>query len=173
MAAVNVRIDEELKVRADEVFGALNVSATEAITRLYRYVVDHGSLPFDNPLAVLRQMQEEVNKAVGIAIEMNLQRHRLDYMSVADWDAHLVLFSTLIRRLEENTGTLRAACGGTLSCGWENAANSLKGLCWMLSSCTKPVPGGLFFTENLNTPINDLSESYRLICSYPDADDRQ
>lgn len=160
MAAVNIRIDDTLKMQADEVLETLNVSATEAITRLYRYVAENKSLPFDNPLAVLRQLMEAVSGAADVALALKNRHHRENYLTIEYRDASLSIFNDVLRRIEENTGTLSIASGGTLSPGWHNAANSLKGICWMLTLCTKKVPGGLFVFGGIDKPVNDLCDSY-------------
>lgn len=160
MAAVNVRIDDALKSQADEVLETLNVSATEAITRLYRYVVDNKSLPFDNPMAVLRQLKEAVNEAADVALALKNRHHRENHLTLEYRDASLSIFNDVLRRIEENIGTLRIASGGTLSPGWHNASNALKGICWMITLCTNEVPGGVFVFGGIDKPVNDLCDSY-------------
>lgn len=160
MAAVNVRIDDALKAQADDVLETLNVSATEAITRLYRYMVENKSLPFDNPMAVLRQLTEAVNEAADVALALKNRHHRESYLTLEYRDASLAIFNEVLRRIEENTGTLRIASGGKLSPGWHNAANALKGICWMLALCTKEVPGGVFVFGGIDRPVDDLCDSY-------------
>lgn len=66
MPSINVRIEEELKQKADEVMKAAGTTPTAAITLLYQYIAEHGKLPFtvktslstpnDTTLAILREM---------------------------------------------------------------------------------------------------------------------
>ncbi|MBT8500567.1 hypothetical protein DH20_14505 [Pantoea agglomerans] len=42
---LNIRIAEELKKRAEAILASQNISATDAVTSLYRFIVEHGRLP--------------------------------------------------------------------------------------------------------------------------------
>jgi len=44
---IRARVEPELKHQAEEVFSALGMSATEAITLFYRQVALHHGLPFE------------------------------------------------------------------------------------------------------------------------------
>lgn len=46
-AYVNARIDQDLKVKAESVFAAIGVSASQALTMFYRQVVYRRGIPFD------------------------------------------------------------------------------------------------------------------------------
>ena len=45
-AMIRVRVEPELKREAEELFAALEISTTEAITLFYRQVTMHRGLPF-------------------------------------------------------------------------------------------------------------------------------
>lgn len=46
MKSITVRLDEELKSRAENVLDTLDVNPTQAITHLYQYIAVNGRLPF-------------------------------------------------------------------------------------------------------------------------------
>ncbi|HDC4648658.1 TPA: type II toxin-antitoxin system RelB/DinJ family antitoxin, partial [Enterobacter kobei] len=45
MATINVRIDDAIKMTADEVLKNLDVSQTQAITAFYQYIAENKKLP--------------------------------------------------------------------------------------------------------------------------------
>jgi DNA-damage-inducible protein J len=45
-AIINARVEKKLKDRVDDIFGALGLSATEAITLFYKQVELNDGLPF-------------------------------------------------------------------------------------------------------------------------------
>ena len=47
MAQVNIRIDDELKERADTLFDELGLNMTTAFTMFVKAVVRHNGIPFD------------------------------------------------------------------------------------------------------------------------------
>ena len=61
---IRARVEPELKRQAEDLFSALGLSATEAITLFYKQVTMHRGLPFDvrvpNPetIEALRQASE-------------------------------------------------------------------------------------------------------------------
>ena len=65
MASVNVRIDEDLKHAAEQVFSYLGLNPTIAITLFYKQVVRTNSIPFElkaeMPNAETLQAIKEVN----------------------------------------------------------------------------------------------------------------
>lgn len=46
MATINARIDDEIKVQADEVLKILDISQTQAIAAFYQYIAEQKKLPF-------------------------------------------------------------------------------------------------------------------------------
>ncbi|MDR0475351.1 MAG: type II toxin-antitoxin system RelB/DinJ family antitoxin [Treponema sp.] len=47
MAQVNIRIDDELKVRADHIFEELGLNMTTAFTMFIRQTIREGGIPFE------------------------------------------------------------------------------------------------------------------------------
>jgi DNA-damage-inducible protein J len=47
MAQVNIRIDDELKVRADNIFEELGLNMTTAFTMFIRQTIRQGGIPFE------------------------------------------------------------------------------------------------------------------------------
>jgi DNA-damage-inducible protein J len=47
MAQVNIRIDDELKVRADNIFEELGLNMTTAFTMFVRQTIRQGGIPFE------------------------------------------------------------------------------------------------------------------------------
>jgi DNA-damage-inducible protein J len=47
MANVNIRVDDALKLKAEEIFSELGLSMSAATNVFYRQVVRHGGIPFD------------------------------------------------------------------------------------------------------------------------------
>lgn len=160
MAMVNIRIDEKLKADGDAVFRELNVSATEAITRLYRYAVEYRKLPFNDVRLILFQMKDAVDKAADLATKLNIHLIQKSFISVADRDAARDFFNGTIRSLEDSYPALQSACGGYLDKSWVDAANAMKGLLWMLTMCTEKVSEGLIVNAEVNKAAQSLSDSY-------------
>jgi len=160
MAMVNIRIDDVLKTKGEEVFRELNVSATEAITKLYRYAAEYRRLPFDDPGMILCQMRDAIDKAADIALRLNIQHAQKGYISASDRDTAQEVFDGTVRSLEANYSALRAACGGYLQQVWLNAANAMKGLLWMLTMCTEEVQEGVTINAELSRAVQALSDSY-------------
>jgi len=46
MAQVNIRIDDELKMRADSIFAELGLNMTTAVTMFIRQTIRQGGIPF-------------------------------------------------------------------------------------------------------------------------------
>ena len=46
-AIINARIDEELKLNAEEIFDGLGLTKSDAITLFFKQCVIHNGLPFD------------------------------------------------------------------------------------------------------------------------------
>ena len=47
MAQVNIRIDDELKARADNIFNELGLNMTTAFTMFVRQTIRQGGIPFE------------------------------------------------------------------------------------------------------------------------------
>jgi len=47
MAQVNIRIDDDLKDRADNIFNELGLNMTTAFTMFIRQTIRHGGIPFE------------------------------------------------------------------------------------------------------------------------------
>jgi DNA-damage-inducible protein J len=47
MAQVNIRIDDELKARADDIFEELGLNMTTAFTMFVRHTIRQGGIPFE------------------------------------------------------------------------------------------------------------------------------
>ncbi|MCL1833832.1 MAG: type II toxin-antitoxin system RelB/DinJ family antitoxin [Leptospirales bacterium] len=47
MAQINIRIDDELKVRADHIFEELGLNMTTAFTMFIRQTIRQGGIPFE------------------------------------------------------------------------------------------------------------------------------
>ena len=81
MAQINIRIDDELKVRADNIFEELGLNMTTAFTMFIRQTVRQGGIPFEittrtdpfyNPenMKVLRRSIKEANEGKLTAHEL-------------------------------------------------------------------------------------------------------
>ena len=74
-AMIRARVEPELKREAEELFSALGLSATEAITLFYRQVTVHRGLPFSvrlpnaETLEALRQAREGVGLTEYASLE--------------------------------------------------------------------------------------------------------
>jgi DNA-damage-inducible protein J len=47
MAQINIRIDDELKIRADSIFEELGLNMTTAFTMFIRQTIRQGGIPFE------------------------------------------------------------------------------------------------------------------------------
>ena len=47
MAQVNIRIDDDLKTRADSIFAELGLNMTTAVTMFIRQTIRQGGIPFE------------------------------------------------------------------------------------------------------------------------------
>ncbi len=65
---IHVRVEPELKRKAEETFSALGLSVTEAVTWFYEEVVAHGGLPFPSrvPNATTREAIRQIRTGKGI-----------------------------------------------------------------------------------------------------------
>jgi len=81
MAQVNIRIDDELKVRADNIFEELGLNMTTAFTMFVRQTIRQGGIPFEittrtdpfynaENMKVLRQSIKEANEGKLTAHEL-------------------------------------------------------------------------------------------------------
>ena len=81
MAQVNIRIDDDLKNRADSIFEELGLNMTTAFTMFVRQTIRQGGIPFEvttrtdpfynvENLKVLRQSIKEANEGKLIAHEL-------------------------------------------------------------------------------------------------------
>ncbi len=59
-AMLNIRIAEELKKRAEAILASQNISATDAVTSLYRFIVEHGRLPVQQRIITTEEPVEFV-----------------------------------------------------------------------------------------------------------------
>ena len=57
---LNIRIAEELKKRAEAILASQNISATDAVTSLYRFIVEHGRLPVQQRIVTAEEPVEFV-----------------------------------------------------------------------------------------------------------------
>jgi DNA-damage-inducible protein J len=81
MAQVNIRIDDELKSRADSIFEELGLNMTTAFTMFVRQTIRQGGIPFEittrtdpfynkENMKVLRQSVKEADEGKLTAHEM-------------------------------------------------------------------------------------------------------
>jgi len=81
MAQVNIRIDDDLKVRADNIFNELGLNMTTAFTMFIRQTIRQGGIPFevttrndpfysDENMKVLRKSIQDVKKGKLTAHEL-------------------------------------------------------------------------------------------------------
>ena len=81
MAQVNIRIDDELKIRADNIFEELGLNMTTAFTMFIRQTIRQGGIPFEittrtdpfyseENMKVLRQSIKEANEGKLTAHEL-------------------------------------------------------------------------------------------------------
>ena len=68
-AMIRARVEPDLKQKAEEVFSALGLSATEAITLFYQQVTLQSGLPFEVkiPNAVTLQALKQARSKKGLA----------------------------------------------------------------------------------------------------------
>jgi DNA-damage-inducible protein J len=77
---IRARVEPELKHDAEEIFDALGLSPTEAITLFYKQVSMHGGLPFEVKIpntATVKAMQEARAKR-GLKRFANLEDMKAD-----------------------------------------------------------------------------------------------
>lgn len=81
MAQVNIRIDDELKIRAENIFEELGLNMTTAFTMFVRQTIRQGGIPFEittrtdpfyntENMKVLRQSIKEANEGKLTAHEL-------------------------------------------------------------------------------------------------------
>jgi DNA-damage-inducible protein J len=81
MAQVNIRIDDELKARADDIFNELGLNMTTAFTIFIRQTIRQGGIPFEittrsDPFYSAENMKE-LRKSIKKAEEGKLAAHEL------------------------------------------------------------------------------------------------
>ena len=81
MAQVNIRIDDDLKVRADNIFNQLGLNMTTAFTMFIRQTIRQGGIPFevttrndpfysDENMKILRKSIQDVKEGKLTAHEL-------------------------------------------------------------------------------------------------------
>ena len=81
MAQINIRIDDELKTRADNIFEELGINMTTAFTMFIRQTIRQGGIPFEittrtDPFYNAENM-EVLRRSVKEAGEGKLSSHDL------------------------------------------------------------------------------------------------
>ena len=81
MAQINIRIDDELKARADNIFDELGMNMTTAFTMFIRQTIRQGGIPFEvttriDPFFSAENMKV-VRKSIQEAEEGKLTAHEL------------------------------------------------------------------------------------------------
>jgi DNA-damage-inducible protein J len=81
MAQVNIRIDDDLKIRADSIFDELGLNMTTAFTMFIRQTIRQGGIPFDvttrkDPFYSAENMKV-LRKSIQEAEEGKLTAHEL------------------------------------------------------------------------------------------------
>jgi DNA-damage-inducible protein J len=81
MAQVNIRIDDELKARADNIFEELGLNMTTAFTMFVRQTIRQGGIPFEittrvDPFYNTENMKV-LRKSIKEAVEGKLTAHEL------------------------------------------------------------------------------------------------
>jgi len=81
MAQINIRIDDELKARADNIFDELGLNMTTAFTMFIRQTIRQGGIPFEvttriDPFFSAENMKV-VRKSIQEAEEGKLTAHEL------------------------------------------------------------------------------------------------
>jgi DNA-damage-inducible protein J len=81
MAQVNIRIDDDLKARADNIFNELGLNMTTAFTMFIRQTVRQGGIPFEvttrkDPFYSAENMKV-IRKSIQKAEEGKLTAHEL------------------------------------------------------------------------------------------------
>ena len=81
MAQLSIRVDDDLKVRADQLFGDLGLNLTTAVNMFFRQAVRNGGIPFeltvrDDPFYsesnMARLMESITNLNAGKGVEHDL-----------------------------------------------------------------------------------------------------
>ncbi|MDD7998261.1 type II toxin-antitoxin system RelB/DinJ family antitoxin [Kosakonia radicincitans] len=160
MPLVNIRIDDELKAEADVVYKELNITATEAITQLYRFVVQYRRLPFNDPYWVLLNLKEAVSKAADQALKLNNAHLQGKAISKEDVKKAKRFFDGTNRLLEDNYDVVRSAWGGYIPQPWVNVANAMKGLSYMVSMNTTEQHDGVFIDADIHKAYDALQKNY-------------
>jgi DNA-damage-inducible protein J len=92
MAQVNIRIDDDLKIRADKIFNELGLNMTTAFTMFIRQTVRQGGIPFEittrtdsfygaENMKVLRKSIKKANEDKLTAHELN---RKITYGKIMD-----------------------------------------------------------------------------------------
>ena len=82
MAQVNIRIDDDLKTRADNIFDELGLNMTTAFTMFIRQTIRQGGIPFEvttrtDPFYSTENMSK-LRKSIQKAEEGKLTAHELE-----------------------------------------------------------------------------------------------
>ncbi|MGF6438663.1 type II toxin-antitoxin system RelB/DinJ family antitoxin [Kosakonia sp. 1610] len=160
MPLVNIRIEDELKTEADAVYKELNITATDAITQLYQYVVQNRRLPFTDPYHVLLELKDAVSNAADMALGLNnayLQHKAISNITIERAKA---CFDSTVRLLEDNYGVVKSVWRGYTPKPWVDVANAMKGLSYMVSMNTIEQKNGVSINADLDTAYEALQNNY-------------
>lgn len=95
MATINARIDDAVKLSADEVLEILDISHTQAITALYQYIAENKKLPFTiitsvkTPDDLTLEVKNTLSEALAVAFNLQawiLQHDKMDGYKL--WQYH-------------------------------------------------------------------------------------
>ncbi|MFX2605515.1 type II toxin-antitoxin system RelB/DinJ family antitoxin, partial [Enterobacter asburiae] len=84
MATINVRIDDAIKMTADEVLKNLDVSQTQAITAFYQYIAENKKLPFTALMSfktqddLLKTFNDILSEALAIVLNLQVWINKSD-----------------------------------------------------------------------------------------------
>ena len=81
MANINIRIDKDVKEKAEKVFSKLGITPTAAITIFYHQVIRTSSIPFE-----LKANEPNENTLQALAELEEMEKHPEDYKTYDNAD---------------------------------------------------------------------------------------
>jgi len=162
MGSITIRIDDEMKAQAEAELTNLDMTHTDVIHGLYKFIIRYKRVPFSSDEHALTLMQERLAVVSDIASNMNLIIETKNEFSTAEIKSFIALLDRFTTELESNWTAMKRASGKNFSSYWLDALQSAKGVSYFLSMTGKRRGHILTFSETgeIKIAISRLVQAY-------------
>lgn len=141
MGNLTIRIDDKLKLQAEEEFTQLGVSHTEVVISLYRYIIEKHRLPYLTDEDAMNAMKARLIEVVQLASGLSINVQETGRVNKFACEALVIVLERFTKELESNWAAMKSASRGYLSTEWTKALQSAKGLSYLLTMTSSRCDG--------------------------------